>query len=206
MYLLAGPCLAQRGTNVGRRIPPTDQAARDPKLVAFRNSLVAAAGRRDSAWVRSHLTQEPYSSFSGERTVEAFASHWQLDSPSSPFWKELPAVLRMGGCFTGPSQFASPYYYALFPNDIDAWEHDVVVRPSAALRAEPAAQSAVIETLRYDIVEIQSHDEEPWRLVRSASGKLGYVERSALRSPHGARVVIERVEAQWRLSTFIAGD
>jgi hypothetical protein len=205
--LLAAPLFAQRGTNVGRRIPPVDHAARDPKLLAFRNTALAAAARRDAAWFLARLTPEPYSSFSGRRTPEDFASFWQLADPAgTPFWKELPAVLRLGGCFSDPAHFVSPYFHALFPSDIDAWEHEVVIRPAAPLRAEPDPRAPVLESLRFDIVEIQAFNEEPWRFVRSASGRLGYVERAALRSPHGPRVTLERVQDQWRLAAFLAGD
>lgn len=205
--LLAAPLLAQRGTNVGRRIPPTDEASRDPGVLAFRKTMLAAVARRDADWFRARLTAEPYSSFGGDRTPADFFAFWRLDTPGeSPFWRELTRVLRMGGCFMNPALFASPYVYALFPNDIDAYEHDVVVKPGAVLLTEPNLKAPVVEVLRYDIVEIQAFNDDPWRFVRSASGKLGYVERSSLRSPNDNRALFEKVEGKWLLSAFIGGD
>lgn len=205
---IAGAASAvQRGTNVGRRIPPVDQAGRDPKLAAFRGALLAAASRRDAAWVRAHLTAAPVSSFDAERTVEGFARAWELDrGAESAFWKTLATVLRAGGAFLGDGRFASPYYYAAFPEDIDANEYEVVVKAGAPLRAAPEPAAAVVEVLRWDIVEVQAFDDEPWRYVRSASGKLGYVERPALRSPLGPRAILAKTPAGWRLDSLVAGD
>lgn len=147
------------------------------------------------------------SAFDAERSAEGFAQAWELGrGAESSFWKTVTTVLRAGGAFLNDGRFASPYYYALFPEDIDANEYEVVVKASALLRSAPEPSAPVVETLRWDIVEVQAFDDEPWRYVRSASGKLGYVERTALRSPLGPRAVLARTAAGWRLDSLVAGD
>lgn len=199
---------AQRGSNVGRRIPPRDESARDALLRAFRARLFSVIARRDLRGLTSCLSSSARARMEGGSGPEAFLQEWETaEGGLSRMWQELETVIRMGGVFETPARFAAPYFYALFPDDLDPFEYDVVVRAGALLRAEPDRRSPVVETLRWDILEIQSFvNDGPWRFVRSAGGKLGYVERSAIRSPAGLHAVFEKQDGAWRLSMFLSGE
>lgn len=198
--------LAQRGTNVGRRLPPIDQSARNPALRQFRQDLLGILARRDAARLIGLLTDDVQSKLGEETGPAAFQRFWSLEHAASQFWRECAEALQLGGTFLSTGEYAAPYVYSAFPDDLDPNEYDVVVRPATVLRTEPRRGAPAVETLRWDILEIQEFNDAPWRFVRSAAGRLGYVERSAVRSPLDPHLLVRREQDRWRIAAFARGD
>src|ERR1044071_8388557 len=97
------------------RLEPVDQAPQQPDFLAFRNELRQTIARRDVAALLRVVHPNIKSSFGGDDGIEAFKRHWRLDRPDSELWRELGAVLALGGTFLDPDQFAAPYVYSKWP-------------------------------------------------------------------------------------------
>jgi hypothetical protein len=107
----------------------------------------------------------------------------------------------------GLAGFVAPYVYALFPDELDASSHFVVVQPAAKLYERPDAMSPVVETLHRDIVEHLEGDLRlvDWHNVRAASGLEGFVREADVRSPIDYRAIFQRRNGQWFITAFTLG-
>jgi len=83
----------------------------------------------------------------------------------------------------------------------------LAIEPGATLHAAPDPSSAVVATLDWDLVTVLEWQEgRAWQLVRLADGRTGHVRATALRSPVDYRAGFQRIDGNWRMIAFIAGD
>ncbi|MGH9632187.1 MAG: hypothetical protein ACRD7E_28105, partial [Bryobacteraceae bacterium] len=101
-------------------------------------------------------------------------------------------------------------------NAPDPFEWEVIIRPSAEVRAEPDLEAPVIETLCYDVVKIDHKGSviDPnserlrvlWRKITTPGGKAGYVAGTDIRSSVDYRAFFERKNGKWLLTLLVPGD
>lgn len=221
LAVLAGPCAAvaepdtQMQPFVGGGdifVQPLDQAAEDPSFLAFREELLAIIARKDVPALKRALAADMTTSFGAEGGgPEAFHAMWELDAPeTSSVWQELGTVLAMGGIFLDRETFSAPYIFSAWPDAIDAFFHVATVTPTE-LRARPAADAASLRALPANLV-LQLADTgtevlpDGWMKVIEASGKSGYVEGKAVRSPIDFRAGFQKTQEGWKMTYFVAGD
>ena len=199
------------------RLPPVDEAAKDPSFLQFRNELKDVIARKDAAKLFHYLASDVRVSFgggSGDYGGPEFHKMWKPFDKDTKVWKALGLVVDNGGKLPTPGGFVAPYVYAAWPEDLDGFTHVVVTNPQAVLRDAPNANARVLRKLDHDILEMlkssgkMQHEAGPndWGEVKHASGQRGFVLSSDVRSPIDYRAIFEQRKGKWVIQTFLAGD
>ena len=198
----------------GLRLPPVDEAPRDPSFVQFRNELKAVIARKDAAKLFHYLASDIRLSFGGDYGAPEFHKMWKPFDKDTKVWAVLSLIVDNGGKFIAPGGFAAPYAYAAFPEDLDGFEYVVVTNPQAVLREQPNANARALRKLDHDIVESvkssgkMQHEAGPndWDEVKAATGQRGFVLSADVRSPVEYRAIFEKRKGKWVIQTLVAGD
>ena len=202
-----------------RFLKPVDEAELDPSFKAFRSRLVAAAERRDSAYILSILDPRIRLSFGDDAGVAAFKRMWKIGSRDSRFWAEFLPVIKNGGSFVRDGDrrtglFYAPYTYSVFPDDLDGFDYAAVFGTDVNLRKAPDTRSEVVARLSHNIVRIEpetvpksGRSEYPgWFQVTTIGGLTGYIKKELVRRPVDYRAGFEKKRGRWVMVTFVAGD
>jgi hypothetical protein len=186
---------------------PVDEA-RDPSLLAARDSILAIAGRRDSAALRQWLAPTIKFSFGDSRGgPDGLFAHWHKYESMERLWTVVTDVLTHGGKMQGPDSFIAPWTFLALPDSLDAFEYLVVRDSGVAVHTAPSAADSTIGTLSYDIVRRgAAGSDTAWRAVALPDGRTGFVETKSIRSPVEYRVGLRRFGARWMIDFFVAGD
>jgi hypothetical protein len=190
---------------------PVDEAARQADFFTFRAHLQAAIARRDVQTVLANVHKDVKNSFGGNDGIVEFQKLWRIGQPDSPLWKEMGTVLALGGTFDAAGRFVAPYIFSRWPEAVDAFEHVAIVGTNVRVRAAPRTDSATLTSLTFGIVAL-APDAKPlsaesgWTAIRLRDGRTGYVASQFARSPIDYRAIFQRINDQWQLVTFLAGD
>lgn len=219
--LLAGAFLLLMFVEVSpqeRYVLPVDEAKQDASFFAFREKLIDAAERRDAAFIMSILDPKIELSFGGDAGIADFKRIWKITSKNSEFWDIFLKVIRNGGSFSrqgGITTFYAPYTFGGFPEDLDAFEHEVIFGRNVNLREGPDADSPVVASLSYNIVKVDyknsvkekaGEERYSWLRIETLGGKKGFVKSEFVRSPIDYRAGFEKKRGVWKMVAFIAGD
>jgi hypothetical protein len=191
------------GSAGAQRVPPVDEAAREPTLVAFRDQLLASIASRDTVAVLAAFAPDVQLDFGGSSGVELLRE--RLHEPR--LWWELQDVLGHGGRFTDDSTFFAPYWFhAELDDPFTQW---IVIGQSVRVRTRPDEGSAIVASLSHQIVSEDpkaSDAGEHWVAIKVADGGPGYVAARYVRRSVGYRIGMSRQAGRWRIVSFIAGD
>ena len=199
---------------VPKQVKPADEGPQDPSFAAYRKALLGAISRKDINAVTKLMDAHVKCDFGGGEGIAAFRKSWNVTSPDTYVWKALELVVANGGHFNSRTQFAAPYVYSAWPDDVDAFENVVITDPSAVLLEGQKPGSRIIRKLGFEIVEViegagkPQHEtgEGDWSNVRTQDGLRGYVRAGQYRSPIDYRAIFEKRKGRWRMTVFIAGD
>src|SRR5262249_24942389 len=143
-----------------RKVPPVDDAAKDPSFKAFRDTLIDAVKRKDTQFILSVVEPNIENDFGGGNGVENFKAKWRLaKTAESKLWAELDRILSMGGTFRveeGKKSFWAPYVYSAWPDDFECGDDAqcyAVTGDHINVRREPASTAPIVASLSYDIVK-----------------------------------------------------
>jgi hypothetical protein len=198
-----------------RFVRPVDEGTKDKSFSAFRAKLIEAVKKRDKKYLLGVLDPNIKASFGGDDGIEDFKKMWKIDSSKSKLWDELRVVLSNGGAFYDKKTFAAPYSFKSFPDDLDAFEHQVIFGNNVNLRAKPNSSAKLISQLSYNIVKVdyensvsdgKSELTYSWLKVETLGGKKGFVSAEHIRSPIDYRAIFVKEKGKWKMSTFVAGD
>jgi hypothetical protein len=185
---------------------PTDEAPRDPSLVAFRTHLLQAAEHRDTVALLGVLDPTVRSSFGGDVGIEDFKAFWKLDEPNSRVWAVLRDVLSHGGGFMQDGQFCAPYTFAKWPQGAELYDGALIAQ-DVPIYSRRDSDSPVLTRRSYEVVSILGAEAEPtWYMVLTHDGVEGFVEARSLRSGADWRACCHKTASGWRLTALIAGD
>ena len=134
------------------------------------------------------------------------------DDPS--LWDKLARALRRGGGFetdreTKTTMFIAPYtYFAKAPPGLDPFEYVIVTGENVAVRARPSMVSAPLTRFSYESLPTASGgtSNASWQRVKLPDGRIGYVARRFLATAGDHRAGIQKVDGQWKVVFFLAGD
>jgi len=199
-----------------RYVKPVDEAAKDSSFLAFRTKLIAATERRDAKYVLSIVDPKIQLGFGGVDGIANFKRDWKLTSKNSRFWKEFLTVLKNGGTFEkgGTTTFMAPYTFTTWPEDLDAFDYQVIFGNNVNLRKQPNMNAEVIGKLSYNIVQIEPEtipksgkSEYPeWWEIKTLGGQKGYVKNEFVRSSIDYRAGFTKKRGVWKMGFFLAGD
>jgi len=201
-------CTAQAAE---RKLPPVDEAWKDPTLVTFRKNLLAAVKRRDLKYVVSRSARNIRLSFGGYSGRKTFREWLRLEGMRETYWRELEGVFSLGGVFNGKDTFCIPYVACIdVPGcpDCDPYEIVYVLSDNAKAYAAMDTKSPVVATLSYDVLNMDYSKEviEGWMSVELPRGGVGYVTGPEFRSPLDYRALLRKRKGTWEIDIFIAGD
>jgi hypothetical protein len=195
-----------------RKLPPEDEASRDPTFVQFRNELLSAVKNREPERFINYIDARVIGGRDIPRGAKPFVDHWRIDDVDSELWAILESILRLGGTFVRSEvgvEFCAPYVFSSFPDDIDRLKHGVVLDQGVRMMSEPSSNSVLVATLDYDIVQVSDWTAVPdvnntpnlmWNAVTTADGKTGYVNAKSLRSPtEYSACFLQREGRAWKL-------
>jgi hypothetical protein len=199
--LVAGTaCAAEPG-----KMPPMDEASRDPGLVALLGKVRALAARRDSRGLEALMLPTFRVEFDAGKGPAAYRRRWHPESPSSALWGVLERLFSLGGTFYSATLFALPYVYTQFPAELDPLGHVVAVKASARLLDRPAPDGKPVAPLDYAIIPLAERLRPPVMMttgryleVKAPRAGRCFVAESDVYSPAAHRAFFEKRRGQWR--------
>ena len=206
--------------SIPNKLLSVDEAAHDPSFLAFRTALQQAIRRRDAKFLIGVLDNYIKLSFGDDSGIERFIEMWDPYSPQSTIWRELGDVLSLGGTFGygkySRDTFCAPYVFGLSGQLGDVWDA-VIVGNNVQAHAQPSNSSPVITVFSYDVVKLGPYDPNPvtekigefsypWKQIRLAGQRTGYVYGRYVRSPLDYRAAFKKIDGAWKLTVFVKGD
>jgi hypothetical protein len=207
LLALALPALAQE-----RKLPIVDEAAGDVSWIRFKKRLQAAIDSRDKQFLLSILDKNIRNQSEKTRGVAQFRRQWELDTADSPVWRELKTAMQLGSAFVrrdkGGRELCMPYVLGKWPEDVEPFNHAVVISRDTTVQAEPSTSSAALGRLSYDIVAISDWEvddkadaKQKWVRIRFGSRE-GYVLEEHVRSPVEQAACFVKAGTGWRMTGF----
>jgi hypothetical protein len=208
--VLFAVAVAVSAAETPRTLQPVDEGAMNPDFLAFRTRLQATVAKHDTKALLDILDPEIRASFGSDHGIEAFKALWNLDDPASELWKELGAVLAMGGTFSIPTEFTAPYTFSKWPGDVDSFEFVAMTGSNVRIRSAPRSDAPVLATVSYAILQVDDEagfdaKQHEWTGVKF-EGKKAYVSTQFVRSPIDYRARFSYSGGRWRMIFFLAGD
>lgn len=207
-----------------RRLLPVDEAGEAPAFFAYRMRLIEAVGARDTSALFALISEDIRVSFGEENGRSAFVETWRPAEANSEVWVQLARVLGGGGVYEedslasadgspGWARFTAPYYFARFPGEqFDAFQHGVLLGPDVPVRAQPEPGAPVLERLSFAIVRVpeffnpRETASGNWIRIELDENRFGFVRSDRIGSPVGYRALFNRIDGEWTMTAFVAGD
>src|SRR5476649_1352563 len=138
------------------KLLPVDEGANDATWLRFKARLLDALAQRNQPFILG-IIDRTIRNTSGTDGIAEFKKLWEPQSAESPLWSELPKVLFLGGVFVKRDknvvEFCAPYVYYKWPENAGGDASGAIIAKETLLKALPAANSATLRTLSYDLVE-----------------------------------------------------
>lgn len=186
----------------GPKLRPVDEAPSESSFAAYRAELLAAVRARDVEKIVALSDPKIRTDFGGGGGTNALRSSLRDEKTVA----DLEQLLTLGGTFRGEGaqrSFWAPYVYSAWPDAQDAFESLAVLGENVPLRASDAPNAPMNVALSYDIV--RRHDA-PGKNVKTADGRIGWVDPKLLRSPIALRAGFMQSGGKWRMNALVAGD
>lgn len=205
VWFMAGAAWGAAGTNQ-QRVPPADEADREPDLAALLHKMRRLAAQRDSNGLEAIMLPTFKVEFDAGQGAAAFRRRWHSESNSSKLWGVLDRLFALGGTFYTDTLFALPYVYTKFPPDTDLLGHVVAVKAGARVVDKPEANAAQLGILDYTIVPLVQRLKPPVTITTGrylevkwpeAAGQC-FVAEADVYSPAAHRAFFEKRQGRWR--------
>lgn len=200
----------------GMKLPPVDEGATDATWPRFKARLLDALARRNPQFLLG-IVDPKIRNTSGTDGVAEFKKLWEPQSATSPLWVELPKLLFLGGVFVKRDkkvvEFCAPYVYYKWPENAGDDASGAIIAKETLMKARPAANSATLLTLSYDLVQVvdwevaDENKENPqkWIKLKTNAGE-GYVPEEHARSPLEYRACFVNSGARWGMTGLEVGE
>ena len=186
-------------------LKPVDQAVEIESLFEFREELLTNIKERNIDFLYKYFDEQGSWDFDST-TKEQLLKSWDEES-----WLELQKAVLLGGAFYDEEKtiFVAPYTFNLFPDEFDAYEFEVAIKDHVEVYMDKDVDSNIIEILNYTIVKRiyeGAEDDSYWKIIEMPDGRVGYVIGENIRSPIDYRVGFEKINNDWKVTFFLAGD
>ena len=198
------------------KLLPIDEGATDESWPRFKARLIDALARRDQQFLLD-IVDRKIRNTSGIEGPAEFKKLWEPQSTDSPLWTELPKLLFLGSVVVKrdakTSELCAPYVHYKWPDNAAGNATGAIIAKETLLKSEPAANSATLAALSYDLVNVidwevadQSKDSPQKWVKLKAGAREGYVAEEHVRSPLEYRACFIKSGARWRLTELDAGE
>ena len=187
-------------------LAPVDDGAEDPAFAAFRDTLRAVVARRDTAALLAVVAPDARLSYGDDPGgPDGLRAMWLAgETPTgAPVWATLRRLLD-GGSVDEEGAVTLPFVAALWPQDLDPFEHVAVTGRDVPARAAPDGN--VVARVTEAALPVTGPASGGWRPVRLPDGREAVVADSLTASPVGYRAVFWDDGDGWLLRSFLAGD
>jgi hypothetical protein len=199
------------------KILPIDESGSDPSLVAFINNLKKIVSNKDTSGLFKSLDTAIVVSYGGGvYGIKEFSKNWELNEPDkSELWKILNRILNMGGTWENDEKkyFCIPYAqsnkaFSKYKYDFDWYFTAVCTSPKVTVYKEPKTTSIELATLSYDIVEMDpDFMKADFTKIHTIDKKVqGYVKTSDLIYSVDQKLVIKKIDDNWKITAFAPFD
>ncbi|RYG28961.1 SH3 domain-containing protein [bacterium] len=185
-------------------LPPVDESAKDPSLAAYLGNLRRAVEKRDAKGLTVRIDPKIRTDFGGGGGLADFKKQWRPENPDGPIWRELEAILKLGGAFQAKNYWM-PTTYAKWPEAYDSFSYAAATSGTVPVRAAPNADAKVVARLNYGIVKAEA-ESKGWVPVQLPDGAKGYVHKTDIRRPIDYRMSISKHQGRWLIDALVAGD
>ena len=186
---------------------PQDECARLPGWSAFRTRLAEAVTRRDTRAFVALAAPDVTLDYGGGHGREELAKRLSAPKAGAALWSDLATIMPMG-CDTRDGLAVIPWFFWNVPESADPGETMLATGPAVPLLAKAKADAEPVATLDWELVTLQPGFDPARRFtaVETEDGLKGQVETKSLRSVLARRMIVERGDAGWQVSAFVAGD
>lgn len=202
------------------KLAPPNQVF-NAEFEAFYKEFTAAVQDRNMEFIDGILDDEVTSSFGGDPGKAYFHEYWGYKE--NHLWSELDKIIALGGVYYSKTSerypsygncFVAPYIFTGDFKELDGVDYYVVTEKGVPVHKEEDAESEVVTTLDYRLLEYHYSDSDrllekgldDFVSVTTLSDNTGYIQWKYLRSPMDYRLCIEQKDEGWKLLWLIAGD
>ena len=189
-------------------LAPRDECASVEGLGELQTALKKAVAARDADALMALVdrnVQLDYGGGSGQAELRK-----RLTDPEYLLWDEIGQALALGCGFDksadGNSYATWPWYFSKDLIPLDPFEAMIVTGTDVPLRDGASATAKQIGTVSWDYVQLKEYSEDPFPPVVTRDGKAGFMDAKALRSLVDYRIMADKIDGKWKVTTIIAGD
>lgn len=185
---------------------PHNDCGKLPGAAQFRERLAEAVVRRDAAAIAALADPDIKLGFGGDDGRPRFLQ--KLKDPEGETLPELAGVLALGCAVDESGGLTLPWFFAQDMGEVDAYDAMLVTGVDVPLQATAEPTSAVTRKLSWDMVSLVSglYPDQRAQRVKTADGTEGYIATDKLRSLLDYRLLATKVNGEWRITAFLAGD
>ena len=186
---------------------PRDECADIEGAADFRASLAKAVASRDADALLALAAPDVQLDFGGGAGTAELRK--RLADPAYDLWDELDTIVTLG-CAKGEAGagITLPWSFAQDFAGLDVLNSFIVMGEDVPLRetADPASKS--LGTVSWDAVTLVGgfKPEAKFHQVKSADGKVGFIDAEKLRPIAGYRILASSRDGKWSFTSLIAGD
>lgn len=190
------------------KVTPSDNTSGAPGFGAFKQKLLTAIEHRDAQFIESILSKNLIFSSAHEDGFEGFHRAYDLKDPNCGFWTEMEHVMKLGGCYDGKQRIVwYPYVYFRWPDTLSTSQYCAITSKNVAVHSKPDAAASTVATLSYDVVKIMGGSaDRKWMKVEVSKKVSGYVPQKDVQMQGWTHVSFEKVDGQWKLTTYVASQ
>src|SRR5690606_33250276 len=193
------------------QLPPHDDTDLDTGFASFAAHLRHAVRQRDDEALISMTEPQVMLGFGGSGGHATLRLWLQHPETANVYWRGLEQMLQLGSVRMGADVFCLPYTSCLDHKLVanDPYAVLIVTGPDTPLLERPTTDARALRTLDDDVVqraELSGMEDDRFQRVQVHDGEIGYIDRTALRSPLDLRMEVVRGESGWRIRSVVGGD
>ncbi|MCB2079326.1 MAG: hypothetical protein KDE55_16720 [Novosphingobium sp.] len=186
---------------------PHDECSPVEGAGALRQGLIDAARNEDVEGLAKLAAPDVLLDFGGGEGVAELRRRFSGEGGKA-LWQELRDATGLG-CAIGGGFMMMPWFFPQSLGDADPYDTRLVAAADVPLLSSPDPAADVSDYLSWQLVVLDATFDEAkaYQHVRAiGSDKAGFVPTGTLRSQIDYRVVGQRIEGEWKLVAFVAGD
>lgn len=214
------------------KVFPIDESKTDSSLSSFIETLKKITLKKDTAGLYNVIDSNILTSYGGMQIGKKdFIQNWQLNIPdSSEVWNVIASLINLGGVFdtidekrvfclpyANANRFITPIILSHKDMEFEPYFTLVCLKPRVLVFAIPNTKSSIKGYLSYDLVSINYQETQlqnqnnvdgiRWASISTFDHKItGWVNTDNFYSIGGWKIIIEKINDEWRITQFFPFD
>ncbi len=212
------------------KVFPIDESKTDSSISSFIKTLKNIALKKDTTSLFRIIDTNILTSYGGMQIGKRdFIRNWDLNNPdSSEVWNVITRLIRLGGVFdtvdekrvfclpyANAGRFINPIILANKDMEFDPYFTLICLKPKVPVFVKPDQKSLIVGYLSYDLVmnnfqatqKQNTLDGINWASISTFDSKIvGWVINDSFYSIGGWKIIIEKIDNEWRITKFFPFD